>query len=270
MARQLEQADVWGIVFYRAVGLLVGTTLLCAIRYRTRFFFILSNNAPKMITAGLFQGLSSALFVLAVTNTSIANAMLVLSSVPLFGAILGWLILRERVDRPTMIAICTVMVGISTIAWDGIVTGTIVGNFAAFGNALSFAFFVIFMRRAGNIDLLPIVMCGAMIAALIGAVNLSTFRILPHDLAVCLIWGGLIQCAGLYFVTRGARSLLTAEISLLSLSEFILGPVWAWVAVGEVPNVRSIVGGGLIVLTVALWSAIGVSKTKTADNQLPR
>src|SRR5690349_11198683 len=90
---------------------------------------------------------------------------------------------RRRVSRHEF--------GIATIAWDGIVTGTVIGNLAAFGNALSFAFFVVFMRRAGNIDLLPIVMCGATVAALIGASNLSSFTVSPHDLAVCLIWGGL-------------------------------------------------------------------------------
>ena len=43
-----------------------------------------------------------------------------------------------------------------------------------------------------------------------------------------------------------------ATARLITLLETILGPLWVWLAIGEEPGVRTIIGGALVVGTLAM------------------
>jgi drug/metabolite transporter (DMT)-like permease len=51
---------------------------------------------------------------------------------------------------------------------------------------------------------------------------------------------------------RAAKFLSPAEISLLSLLEVLLGPLWVWWGVGEMPSQATIVGGSIVLLGLVL------------------
>ncbi|WP_446916715.1 EamA family transporter, partial [Klebsiella pneumoniae] len=51
-------------------------------------------------------------FVVGITHTDVANVLVILATMPLFGAVLGWIVLRERVLARTWVAILMALAGI--------------------------------------------------------------------------------------------------------------------------------------------------------------
>lgn len=63
--------------------------------------------------------------------------------------------------------------------------------------------------------------------------------------------GCLVTPLALSLYTSGTRYIPAAEVALLALIETVLGPVWAWVGVGEVPPPLTLMGGALVVGAIA-------------------
>ena len=105
IVRHIEHATAWQIVFFRALSLIPAVCLVYVLRHRGRTISELTRAGWRPLLAGPLQGVSSVCFIMAITRTSVASTMLVLSAVPLFAAGLGWLFLRERVRFATFAAI---------------------------------------------------------------------------------------------------------------------------------------------------------------------
>ena len=165
--RHIEVANVWQILFFRSLALT--TLLLLVLTLRAR-----GNPFPIIQRAGLAGGIGgiSLVFafsggILAIQTTSVANAMFLFAAAPFFAAILGWLLLNEKVRKATWISMVTALVGIFIMVWEGILLSRIIGNVAALISALGFAFFTITLRWKKFEDMLPSVFLGGFFAIII-------------------------------------------------------------------------------------------------------
>jgi DME family drug/metabolite transporter len=256
VARQFEYATTWQIIFYRALFLLCGLTILYATRHRQAALKNLRAVLPLAVLAGPLQGVGSALFIVAITSTTVANVMLVLSMVPLLAAVLGAIALREPIGRSTLAAIGISSTGVFVMTVDGIAAGYWLGSLAALGNSITFAIFIVLLRRGQGFDMLPAVAIGAASAMTIGYIMADGLHIPAREILLCLIWGAVIQCIGMSLVTYGSRSLRAAEISLLTGIEFVMAPIWTWAAVGETPSPATLLGGSIVFAAVLFWSLL--------------
>jgi drug/metabolite transporter (DMT)-like permease len=57
--------------------------------------------------------------------------------------------------------------------------------------------------------------------------------------------------------TLGSRVIPAAELTLLSLIEVLLGPLWVFLVLGETASATTFVGGGVLLAAVALNAAMG-------------
>jgi drug/metabolite transporter (DMT)-like permease len=57
--------------------------------------------------------------------------------------------------------------------------------------------------------------------------------------------------AGLVLYTLGSRSLPAAELTLLSMAEVVLGPVWVWLFLGEQAEPSTLAGGAILLAAIA-------------------
>jgi drug/metabolite transporter (DMT)-like permease len=262
--REIGAAEDWQIVFYRAVGLLTGLSALFMFRHRGAVKATWAAGAGAAFAAGPFQGLASVFFVLALTHTTIANAMMTMVATPILAALIGWIILKERVTPSTIIAIAGVAVGISLMTIDGVGTGTGTGSFYAIASAMALAIYLVMLRRgsAGAGDMLSAATVGAAVAILVSAVAIKSFAIEPYEAIICLFWGAVLQTLGAALLTLSARSVPAVELSLIIVLESILGPVWAWTFFREMPGAMTIVGGFVTVIVIALWSLMRVSRER--------
>ena len=86
----------------------------------------------------------------------------------------------------------------------------------------------------------------------------DTLVVSRHDLILCLFLGVVQYAGGFVLIALGARYVPAAEAALLALMEVVLGPVWVWIGVGEVPTLLTLVGGGIVLTAVVVQSAAGL------------
>ncbi len=262
--RLIDEAVVWQILLYRSVSLSLFLFLVIRLRSGISPFTMArrTGRAGLVGAVGLVMAYSGGIFAL--QHTSVANAMLLFAVAPFATAVLGWVLLGERVRVATWIAIGFGLLGILVMVVDEFGTGSMAGNIAAFLSAMGFAFFTIALRwgRAG--DMLPAVFLSGLIgfgAMLIICLVLGLPLILtPRDGGIAMIMGVAQVGAGLLLYTIGSRALPAVELTLLSLAEVVLGPVWVWLLLGERIALNTVLGGAILLAAIVGNAASGARR----------
>jgi len=249
LVRSLESATDWQIVLYRGLGLFMGVTGIMFITHRGAAITETRRIGLWGFFGGLFYCGTLIGYVLALTHTTVANAVFTLGAIPFFTAVIAWLLLGERVDRVTAVAIVLAFAGISLMVGDGVAAGTVFGSLMAIAAALCFACFVVVLRKGRAVNMLPATAIGALLAALVAIFMVKgDYLVTGRDLGICLIWGAIISSVGHLLVVTGSRHIQGAELTLLILPEFIFAPLWVWLFVNEVPGPMTLIGGAVVLL----------------------
>jgi len=268
LIRLIETASGWQIVLFRSIALVLTLSLIIALRHRGRLVAAFRHAGWNGVTAGFALAGGFIGFVLALQHTSVANAVFMLGASPFFAAFLGRLVLGETIRRATALAMAAALAGILVMVGGGLVIGTIWGNLLALGASFGFAIFSVLLRRGREHDMLPCVVIAGTISALIalpvvlaGAPSLAAALVLsPRDLALCAAMGAVAVGCGLAVYTLGARHVPVAELTLLSLTELALAPIWVWLAVNEVPSGYTLIGGAIIVSAITAQALPGARR----------
>ena len=85
---------------------------------------------------------------------------------------------------------------------------------------------------------------------------------LPQDMAVAFGIGAVVVAMGMVMFTLGSKVVSAAELTLLSLIEVILGPMWVWLALGETASRNTLVGGTVLLTGVVLNALAGAARGK--------
>lgn len=269
MLRNIEQADGWQIMFYRAIAFTLTIFVFLVLRYRGAVFGAFRAVGKTGIAVAFTLGIGSIGYLFALIHTTVANALFLISSSPFIAAIGGWLLLGERVAGVTWIAIGAALLGVGIMMVDGFATGLVFGNTLAFFVGVSMALMIILLRRGRAVDMLPSVCLAGVIAAGISGFMVTDFTLTPRDLVLALAMGTVQFALGFILITLGTRTVPAAEVSLLALSETILAPIWVWVFVGEVPTATSL-AGGLIVVTAIVSQALVNLQRARAQRRMSR
>ena len=250
--RVMESASGWQILFYRSLTFFIVIFFYLAARYRTRVIHAFVTAGRPGLVVALSLGVGSTCYVFALLLTTVANALFLLSSAPFIAAVLGWIVLRERVRPMTWIAMTVALTGISLMIVNGIQSGRLLGNIIALVTPVTFAIMLVTVRRAGDRDMIPAICLGGLVGASIGFGMSDTLVVSRHDLALCLFMGVVQYAGGFVLITLGARHVPAAEVALLSLVEVLLAPTWVWIGVGEVPAVITLAGGAIVLAAVVV------------------
>ncbi len=246
------------VTFWR--GLLIGLVIL-------GFFLIRQRGRPVELIRGIgWNGLGVAcsfafgttMFVTAIKYTVVANALIILSGIPLLAALLSLLVLKEHIALRTWLTIAAAMVGMGIIFWDGLGTGNWVGNLAALGCALAGAIEFVLIRRAKAINLVPAIGVGGLIIAFILVWFVDPWAILPEEYGTLALMGLIVQPLSFALITLGPRYLTAPEVGLIMLLETLLGPLWVWWFHGEVPPTSTYWGGGIVLGALVLNALSGM------------
>ena len=91
--RNINIADPWQIAFYRGLSFLFSITSVLFYQYRLEIVTKIKNTGFPGIAGGFLLMLANLSFIQALANTSIANALFTLSSIPFITAILAFIFL---------------------------------------------------------------------------------------------------------------------------------------------------------------------------------
>jgi drug/metabolite transporter (DMT)-like permease len=254
LLHMISSAPLLDMVFWRTFGsgltLLLGLTVV----YRRRLPQMIAHIGGVGIVCTILMSIANLLFVDGMAHTSVANTLVFMASMPLWSALLGLVILREAVKGTTWFAIILGFLGIGVIMSDSVSLGgaSLRGDLSALGAAVAYGLNLVFLRRAGDRDMTACLMLSGFLTAAICLPFLETAAVAPTDWWILGALGLVILPLALTLFMAGARTAPAAEVALLSLIETVLGPLWAWLALGETPSQHALIGGGLILLAVSL------------------
>lgn len=251
--RSMEVADTWQINVYRSFGMLVAIAAIIAIQNRGRFFATLLSVGRFGILAGVLLAGAGLCFIQAFAHTTIANALFIIGAIPFFAALLARVFLGERLRRSTLVTMLFAGSGLALMVVNGVSIGSGFGNLMALATALSFAGYAVVVRYRRQVEMLPsLLISSALIIAVSLPVTGGDLALPMNDILLCLFWGGCLSGFVNWTFIIASRHLATAELTLLMLIEFALGPVWVWLFVGEVPHRWTLIGGSIIITSVAV------------------
>ncbi len=249
---RMISCDLWSLLFWRCLltGCMMVVFLL--VRYRRRFFQSFYVTGRIGLVSALVLCCGSLLFVGSLKQTAAANTLVILAATPLFSSLLSFLLLREKIAPRTWVAIGCCFGGILMIFSGSLQTGLLLGDLLALGATCMWAVNLVILRRAKAVNMIPANVIGNLlmvpIALLFGAQPLA---VSSTDFNSLLLLGGLVLPVSFAMITLGPRYLSAPEVSLILLTETIFGPIWVWLALGEVPQQTTLLAGLLIIGTLS-------------------
>ena len=259
---RLSNIDTWSLLFYRGaipfVVVLIGPVLF----YKKNFF----NALFKIGLAGIFYVISFSIcnitFIISIQNTNVANTLIMVAMAPMLSAILAAIFLKEPTNKETWVAIFVTFFSVTFIFYDSIQIGNIVGDLFGFVTALGLAINANLARFAKDRDLVPSAVIGKLVVAIFAFFFVENFDLVAADKIIVPLM--CIMCVAIPFVlvTIAPRYISAPEVNLFFLLEVILGPIWVWLIIKEQPSVQTIIGGIVIIITIALHSFLALKKTQ--------
>jgi drug/metabolite transporter (DMT)-like permease len=263
IVREIETASEWQLIFYRSLALAVTLWVVLTVRNRMTVMVAFRDAGTTGILAGLCLAVASISFIFSLTHTTVANCLFLVSTSPFMAAVLGRVILGEGVRRFTWVAMGGALFGIGVMVAEGFAGGDLFGHLTALLAALGFACFIVTLRRGSRVEMLPAVCLAGLFGAIVaGALVVSDGPglVIPvHDLALSAFYGGLLGC-GLTVFTIGSRHIPATELALLPLTEVVLGPIWVWLGVGEVPSPLTFLGGSIVLAAIVGQAVVGIRR----------
>lgn len=265
--RQVETAGTWAVLFWRSAGM-IPVLAVWVMLNRGAVLGPIRRTGTAGVLGGLGLVAAFAGAIYAIQTTTIANAVLLFAASPFLAAILGRFLLGETVRRATWGAIAVALVGMAVMVGGGLSGGALTGNLAALLSATGFAVFTVTLRWGRLEDMMPAVILGgvlSMLAAL--AVSLATGAALlvpVQDIAVSMGMGAGLLALGMALYTLGSRVVPAAELTLLSMAEVLLAPVWVWLALGETASGSTLAGGALVLGAIAFNALSGMRRKPVA------
>jgi drug/metabolite transporter (DMT)-like permease len=245
VTRHVERATPFEMVFYRSLFafLFVGVVLLALRRNPLRM-------APAAIVSGGLWALMFTTFMIALSLTSTANTLVVMSLAPLLTTVLASLFLRDPVPAGTWFAAGAATLGIAWMFASDLNAHTqrdLLGMLIALSVPIASATnFIVLRASSATSDLRSAVMLGGLISALVCLPLALPFQATAKDVALLAFLGVFQLGLPCMLLVLASRKLLAPEISLIGLLEVLLGPLWAWLGAGEVPARATLTGGAIV------------------------
>ena len=263
VTRHIERAEPFEQVFWRSLFAFVLVFAVLIFQKSNPWKAVRSAGVPGLVS-GLMWALMFTAFLFALSLTTTANTLVVMSVSPLLTALFASIFLKDPVPLRTWLAAGAAAVG---IAWmfGASLEKHFLGMAIAFLIPVAAAVNVVVLRAsAAKLDLIPAVMLGGALSCLLALPFALPFSATPKDLVLLAFLGFFQLGLPCMLLVIASRTLLAPEIALLGLLEVVLGPLWAWLGAGEVPP-GSTIFGGLVVLGALAANEIPVLAGRQAS-----
>ena len=257
---RLANINSWDLIFYR--GLIPFLTIFIGLLfiYRSNLLKKILDNGWHGLAFILSFAITSIVFVISIENTNVANTLVMVALAPMLSAIISLFFLKENPDQKTWIAIVITTLAVIYIFYDAIDAGDFLGNFLGLICATGLAVNAVIIRSAKRISLVPSAMIGKLMVSVFALFFVDQIKLENNDLIIVPLM--CVVCIAIPFVcvTLAPRYITAAEVNLFFLLETIFGPLWVWLVIKEQPSFETIIGGSLIIITIATHSLIVLNK----------
>ena len=252
IVKSFEGATLWQILFWRSLFFSLTVLTFLIITYKSKVLKSFHDSGLPGFIGGLILSIGFCGYVFAMYNTTVANTNFIISLQILFLAIFGFFFLKEKINLITLISIILAMSGVLLMVGNSLSPGELSGNLAAFTMPITFAVLIMIVRKFPSGDMVPAQFVAGISSCLIGLSLSPTIMISPHDIFLGFLAGFFQIGFGFIFITIGARTTPSAMVGIIMLSESVLGPIWAFLFVSEIPSLYGLIGGAIILFAVLL------------------
>ena len=252
---RLADLDVWTATFWRDLCLGVVLMLAMAVIYRRRTIGVFLAMGWAGLSVAFLLGVNGILFVVAISNTGVAKTLVIYATAPVITALLAWIFLRERVSLELWLVIFLSLGGIAIVVWDGVGRGTLLGDLSAVAVAVTMAGVFVILRAARAVNLIPAIALGSLVAGLAVLAVASPLSVPWESAGYVAAMGLVVLPLSFGLITLAPRYLPAPEVALLMLLETVLGPLWVWIVLSEEPPLLTVIGGAVVLVTLASHSA---------------
>ena len=215
--------------------------------------------SPVQIGAALASAATMLLFVYANKATSPANAILLQYGAPVYTALIGLVVLKERPRAEQWVALAAVLGGMVLFFMGDLGGGHLVGDLVAVASGVTFAIYFVLMRaqKEGS-PLESAFLAHAMttIVAFAVALFLPAPRIEGRAVAAMLALGLLQIGLATVLFSYGIKRVAAIQGVIVAGIEPVMSPVWVFLATGEAPKANALAGGSVIVAAVLASSVV--------------
>jgi len=252
IVKSFEGATLWQILFWRQLFFVILVSIFLLFTYKKKIFVALYESGLPGFIGGIILGCGFSAYVFAMYKTTVANTNFIIQTQAIFLAIFGYLFLKEKISKLTLISIILAITGIILMVGNSLSPGQLSGNLVAFIMPISFAVLIIIVRKYPKVDMVPLQLFAGIVAMLIGYFVSSKINISSHDILLAFIAGFFQVGLGFIFITIGAKKTLSAMVGILMMTEAVFGPFWAWMFLEETPQFIALIGGTIIIIAVLI------------------
>ena len=254
--------DSWTILFWRGLfgaGLIVALMVLLQGRAGVRDLAGMDTNGWLVAS---FSTLGMIAFIPSLQLTNVSNVAIIIATGPFLAAALAWIWLREVPQLRTVLASAVALCGVIIIVGNARAGSDVLGIALACFMAVAIAAMTVMVRRHRNT---PMVAAAAMSNFLGSAISIpfahGIAAVTGFDLLILAMFGFFQVALGLTLFFLGSRLLPSGQAALISTLETPLMPFWIWVGFGEVPTLR-VLAGGALVMGAVIADIIGDIRTQ--------
>ena len=252
--RSFEEASVWQILFLRSFFFLIFLSFFLIVIYKKNTIQIIKKSGFPAVAGGLFLSLSFVAYTFAITSTTVANVVFIISTQTVFLAIFGYFFLKEKISMVSFLSILLAMVGITIMVSDSFSTGSFFGNIVALAIPINFSILVVIIRKFPQLDMVPAIFYSGVFACIYGLILSDTLEFTSHDILMGFILGVPQLAFGFICITIGSKTTKAVTVGILMLSETLCAPLWVWLFLNEIPPLSVFIGGFVIVIAVIIKS----------------
>jgi len=250
LVREWEGSDIWQILFWRAFFFTITLIVFLYFTYKNKVISTIKKSGFPGLLGGITTSIGFIAYIISMTETTVANVLFIISTQTIWLAIFGYLFLKEKISLKTFFSIILAMTGIAVMIGGSLDTGSLFGNLVALFIPINFAFLILLIRKFSKLDLVPALFYGGLIIMIVAFFMSDTILISKHNLLVGFLLGTFQHACGFICIVIGARSTPAAVVGLLMLFETLLGPLWVYIFLNEIPPMSVFIGGSIIVIAV--------------------
>lgn len=242
---------------------LVATIIICGIIfYRKDSFIGKKGNRKYLLARGILGTLSICSLYYSIDYLILADSTMLSKLSPFFTLIFSYLILKEKVSKKQGFYLILAFIGSIFIIkpqFNSEVFPALIGVIAAICAGLAYTMIRILGNKEGFYTII-LSFTGIATIVTFPSIFLNTNNLTLSNI-VYLFLGGLCFTAGQFFLTLAYKNAPASEISTFDYIGLIFAAIYGIILFKETPDILSLIGYIIILLSVILNS---IKNTKTA------
>jgi len=274
-------ATMWGVIWYpmrllEAGGLMgiwltlimYGAAWVVSLPYTARSVSEFFRQPGWLAALMLSSAWTNIAFVEAVLEGNILRVLLLFYLSPLWATLMGWLFLRERINRIGFASLAIAMIGALSMLWNPVLGAPWPqgkADWMALTSGFAFAVSIVVTRKLHDVSIEAKVL-SVWAGVSILAIGMLVFYSIPFPQVAPSVYGGAIVLGvlGILVMTAlvqyGVTHMPVHRSAVLALIELVAGAISQQWLTDEVVTVREWLGGCLIVLGAYLSARASLPK----------